>query len=166
MNKKALIITLTVAVIIIALVVTGIVGGIFLVKKYVNISKKSITGDKFVEIMEDNGFKVSDVKYQFKNADVKVKEAYVAQKDEYQIEFYTLKDEDDADLFFRINREKFDTDSAKTKVELSGKNYASFNVEANGKYKFLERIDETVIYINVDKEFKSDVKDMVKTLGY
>ena len=57
MNKKALIITLTVAVIIIALVVTGIVGGIFLVKKYVNISKKSITGDKFVEIMEDNGFK-------------------------------------------------------------------------------------------------------------
>ena len=166
MNKKALAITIIYAVVMISIIVSLIIGGIFLIKKYVHISKESITGEKFVEIMEDNDFKVSDVKYQFKNSDVKIKEAYVAKKDEYQIEFYTFEDVDDADYFFRINKEKFDSNSAKTRVDLNGKNYASFNIEANGKYKFLERIDETVIYINVDREYKDNVKDMVKILGY
>ena len=166
MKSKTEKIALAIAIILIILMVSGIIGGIFLFKKFVHITKESITADKFISIMEDNDFNVVDVTNQFKNADVYVKEGYVAKKDNYQIEFYTFKNVDDADTFFRINREKFDTNSAKTRVEFSGRNYSSFNVETNGKYKFLERIDKTVIYINADDDYKSDVKDAVKELGY
>ena len=159
-------VALIIAILIILLVVGGIIGGIVLIRKFVIITKDSITAEKFVSIMKDNDFDVYEVTDQFKGSDVYVKEGYVAKKDDYQIEFYTFKNVDDADTFFRINQEKFDTKTAKTKVQLSGKNYASFNVEANGKYKFLERIDKTVIYINVDDDYKSDIKSTVKKLGY
>ena len=147
-------IALAIAIVLILLVISGIVGGVILIKKFVHISKDSITSDKFIEIMEDNDFKVVEVTSQFKGSDIYVKEGYVAKKDEYQIEFYTFKNVDDADSFYNVNKAKFDTNVANTKVDFSGKNYATFNIEANGKYKFLERIDKTVIYINVDKNIK------------
>lgn len=166
MNSKTEKIALVIAILLIILFISGIVGGVFLVKKLIHVSKESITTEKFVEVMEDNDFKVANVTDQFKGSDIHVKEGYVARKDDYQVEFYTFKNEDDADSFYRVNKAKFDTDVANTRVQLSGKNYASFNIEANGKYKFLERIDKTVIYINVDKEYKSNVKNVVKKLGY
>jgi hypothetical protein len=159
-------VALAIAIILILLVISGIVGGVLLIKKFINISKDSITSDKFIEIMEDNDFKVVEVTKQFTGSDIYVKEGYVAKKDDYQIEFYTFKNVDDAESFYRVNEAKFDTNVANRRVELSGKNYASFNIEANGKYKFLERIDKTVIYINVDKDYKDDVKSIVKELGY
>jgi hypothetical protein len=157
-------VALAIAIILILLVISGIVGGVLLIKKFINISKDSITSDKFIEIMEDNDFKVVEVTKQFTGSDIYVKEGYVAKKDDYQIEFYTFKNVDDAESFYRVNEAKFDTNVANRRVELSGKNYASFNIEANGKYKFLERIDKTVIYINVDKDYKDDVKSIVKEL--
>lgn len=166
MKSKTEKIALVIAILIILLVIGGIIGGVFLIKKLINVSKEAITSEKFISIMEDNDFDVVEVTKQFSGSDVYVKEGYVAKKDGYQIEFYTFKNKDDADTFYRINKEKFDTDTAKTKVQFSGKNYATFNVEANGKYKFLERIDKTVIYVNVDDDYKSDIKSTVKKLGY
>ncbi len=166
MKSKTEKIALAIAIILIILIISGIIGGVILLKKVIHITKDSITSEKFISIMEDNDFDVIEVTDQFKGSDVYVKEGYVARKDDYQIEFYTFKNEDDADTFFRINREKFDANVAKSKVEMSGKNYSSFKLEANGKYKFLERINKTVIYINVDDDYKSDIKDTVKKLGY
>ena len=166
MKSKKEKIALIIAIIWIVIVIGAIVAGIFLFGKIVKITKNSITSEKFISIMEDNDFRVVDVTKQFENADIDVKEGYVAAKDDYQVEFYTFKNEDDAETFYKINMAKFDTDSAKTRIQLSGQNYSSFNVEANGKYKFLERINKTVIYLNVDDEYKGDVKDTLKELGY
>ena len=166
MKSKTEKIALIIAIIWVILVIAAIVGGVFLFKKFVGISKDSITADKFISIMEKNDFTIVNVTNQFEDADVDVKEGYVAKRENYQVEFYTFKNEDDAETFYKINQAKFDTNSAKTRIQLSGKNYSSFNVEANGKFKFLERINKTVIYINVDDEYKSDVKDVLKELGY
>lgn len=34
------------------------------------------------------------------------------------------------------------------------------------KYKALSRINETVIYLNIDKEYKKEVQRILKKLGY
>lgn len=157
-------VALAIAIVIIITVISAIVGGIVLISKLINHTKDSITADKFVSVMEDNGFEVTESKSRFLG--IRLDKGYIAKKDEYQIEFYTFKDLDSAKEFFRLNKAKYDTDSAKTRVDLSGRNYSSFNIEADGKYKLLERVDKTVVCVNVDKEYKNDAKNMVDKLGY
>lgn len=166
MKSKTEKIALIIAIVIILLVIIGgVIGGYFFFK-YVKLAKEAITSKEFIQIMEDNDFEIADVTEQFEDADIEVKKGYVALGDDYQIEFYTFDDEDEAKMFFKVNKAKFETDSASSEVSLNGKNYSVYSVTSNGKYKFVERIDKTVIYLNVDKEHKDDVKDLVKELGY
>lgn len=159
-------VALAIAILIIILVISGIIGGVFLITKLVNVTKDSITGEKFAVIMEKNGFDVSEKKNEFLGPYIKLDKAYVAEKDDYEIEFYTFKNESSAEEFFNTQKRKLDSDNARTRVDFSGKNFATFNIETNGRYKFLERVDKTVICLNVDKDYKDDVKDAVKDLGY
>lgn len=69
-------------------------------------------------------------------------------------------------MFYKINKAKFENSAATSQVTFNGKNYSSYSITTGGKYKFVERVEKTVIYLNVDKEYKDDVKDLVKELGY
>lgn len=157
-------VALVIAILIIILVISGIVGGVFLVKKL--MYKDSITGEKFVSVMEDNSFYVVDIKERLDDSYFAINEAYVAKKDEYQVEFYTFKNDEAANYFYETNKKKNDSNTVNTKIDFKGENYAVFNIETKTKYKFLEIIDKAVIYINADKEYKDSVKDIVKKLGY
>lgn len=162
MNKKALLIVLIVVLILAAVIAAGV----FLVVKFVNVEKEALTAKEFISIMEDEDFLVGEVTDQFEDADIEVEEAYVAVGDDYQIEFYTFEDEENAEMFFKVNKAKFDEDSASSKVSLNGKNFTSFSITADGEYRFVERVDETVIYLDVDEEYKDEVKEIIEKLGY
>ena len=45
-------------------------------------------------------------------------------------------------------------------------NFSTYTLTTNDKYKLLSRIDNTVLYIDVVKDAKSEVKELVKHLGY
>lgn len=163
MNKKALVVVLIVVLIIVAVVA---IGGCLIVK-FLNIEKESLTVKEFISIMEDNDFEVEEVTNQFDDADIEIEEAYVAVGEDYQIEFYTFEDDENAEMFFKVNKAKFDEDVARGRVSVNGKNYDSFSIIADGEYRFVERVDETVIYLDVDEEYKDEVKELVKEeLGY
>lgn len=162
MNKKALVIILIVVLILAAVIAAGV----FLVAKFVNVEKEALTAKEFISIMEDEDYLVGEVTDQFEDADIEVEEAYVAVGDDYQIEFYTFEDEENAEMFFKVNKAKFDEDSASSKVSLNGKNFTSFSITADGEYRFVERVDETVIYLDVDEEYKDEVKEIIEKLGY
>ena len=97
MNKKALVVVLIV-VLIIAAVVT--IGGCLIVK-FLNIEKESLTVKEFISIMEHNDFEVEEVTNQFDDADIEIEEAYVAVGEDYQIEFYTFEDDENAEMFLK-----------------------------------------------------------------
>lgn len=163
MNKKALVVVLIVVLLIAAVISTGV----YLVVKFVNAEKEALTAKEFISIMEEKDFLVGEVTDQFEDADIEVEEAYVAVGDDYQIEFYTFEDEENAEMFFKVNKAKFDEDSASSRVTLNGKNFTSFSITTDGEYRFVERVDETVIYLDVDEEYKDEVKELVKEeLGY
>lgn len=131
--------------------------------------KTSITASTFNTTMKEKGYTVQDVGSQFSNYNY-VKQAYVAvNKDySYQIEFYELQDDSYATSFYNNNKSNFESSkgnaSAETSVALS--NYAKYTLSANGKYKVISRIDNTVIYVDVDDNYKGDVTSLLDELGY
>ena len=86
----------------------------------------------------------------------------------YQIEFYELSDSDYASSFFNNNKKTFEDSksSGSAETSVSAGNNAKYTLTTNGKFKVVSRIDNTVIYLNVDDDYKSSVKDVLKDLGY
>lgn len=130
---------------------------------------KSITADDFKEKMEDKKYSVTDATYQFAGADY-IEKAYIALKSDssYQIEFYQISNEEYAVSFYNNNKSIFENSksSTSTYTETNLGNHAKYALESDGKYKVVSKIDNTVIYLNVDSKYKDEVKDILKKLGY
>lgn len=166
MKTKGEKIAFIVAIILIVLFITGLVFGIRAFIKNVKFIKDAVSVKEFTSIMRDNDFDVVDVTDQFADADIKVKEARVAKRGGYQIEFYTFDESSDAELFYRVNKAKFEEDYINTRADLQGRNYQSYTITTKDKYQFIIQVEKSVVYVNADKEYKNDVKEIVKKLGY
>lgn len=46
------------------------------------------------------------------------------------------------------------------------KNYSKYVLSTNGKYKVISRIDNTVIYCDIDDNYKSVVKEVLEEIDY
>ena len=164
MKKPVIIITIIVAVV---LVVDIIMGAVFV--KVLGKKKTAISASDFKSTMEDKDFYITDAKSQFSGADY-IEHVYVAVSEDYgyQVEFYEMTDEDDAVSFFNDNKEIFEDSkgSGSSETSTSLKNYSKYTLSTNGKYKVVSRIDNTVIFLNVDDEYKDEVKDLLNELGY
>jgi len=88
--------------------------------------------------------------------------------DDYQIEFYELSNEENAIDMYATNKIRFETSKGNSSAvtNFDFKNYSKYTLTTNGKYKVLSRIDNTLIYIDVDKDYKDIVKDLLKEIGY
>lgn len=131
--------------------------------------REAIDEDKFISIMTNEGFNIVNVEEQFAEYGY-FEEAYVALEGSgnYQIEFYELEDASYAVSFYNTNKEIFEASktgsSIYTNVDLTDTNKYTLTTET--EYKVLSRIEETVIYLNVDKEYKEEVTNILKKLGY
>ena len=95
-------------------------------------------------------------------------EAYIAQKDDYQIEFYKLSSEENAVNMYDTNKAKFETQKGNnaTSTNANMKNYSTYSLNSNGKYKYISRIDDTFVYVDVDENNKEAIRDIIKEIGY
>lgn len=100
----------------------------------------------------------------------KEKKVYIASgKDStYQIEFYELSDEENAIKFYNNNQSIFESTKGSNSSESSAslKNYSKYVLSTNGKYKVISRIDNTVIYCDIDDNYKSVVKEVLEEIDY
>ena len=132
-------------------------------------NKTAITSDKFISIMEEENFDIVNALEQFSDYD-EIKEAYIALEDDgdYQIEFYVLDNDNNAIKLYNHNKEIFEDSkgsvSSYTNVDLN--NINKYTLSTNGKFNIVSRIDNTMIYLSVDYEFKDEVIDILKKLGY
>ena len=163
--KKSVIIAIIAVVIVIAIVI-AIVGVIF---TNLNKEKTSITASSFYTTMSQKGYIVQDASSQFSEYNY-IKHAYIAASKDYsyQIEFYELLDDSYATSFYNNNKSIFESskenNSAETSVGL--KNYSKYTLSSNGKYMVVSRIDNTVIYVDVDNNYKDTVNAILDELGY
>ena len=150
------------------LVIAGIVVGVVIINK--NLNKESISANDFKNIMEDKDFEIVDVMDQFEEYDEYIKKAYIALEEDYdyQIEFYKLDEEDDAISFYKTNKEKFEASKGSSSVEtkVSMGNNSKYTLKTNDEYKVVSRIEDTVIYVDVDEKYEDEVKEILKEIGY
>lgn len=160
--KKTII---TVVIVIIAIILIGV--GVLLIN--LNKEKESITASEFYEYATKKGYSVYDVNKQFSEYDY-IKQVYVAAgKDlKYQIEFYEIQDDEYATKFYNYNKSIFESSKGNSSAEtnVGMKNYSKYTLSTNGKYMVVSRINNTVIYVEVDDNYKDTIKSILKELGY
>lgn len=131
--------------------------------------KTPITADEFCDKLESKGFVVSDSSYaysQYKD----ISESYIAISPDYkyQIEFIVADSTSGATSLYNTNKSKFELGkggySKNKSVEMA--NYATYSLLSNGKYQVISRIDDTLVYVNVDEQYKDDVQSILSELGY
>ena len=163
--KKGIIIGIIIFLIIILALV--IIGGMFF--KSAIQPKTSITASDFYNIMSQKNYTVQDATNQFASYDY-IKKVYLAQDSnaKYQIEFYEVADEATSVTFFENNKSIFENSKGNSSSSgyLNGVNFSTYSVTANNKYKGLSRINNTIIYYDVDSTYKNDVENVLKELGY
>lgn len=131
-------------------------------------NKSPIKVDNFETKMEESGYLVQDVTT--KSSDDYVEKAYLAvDKDgKYQIEFYVFSNKENAKQFYNSNKSIFEESKTVKAIEhyTSAGNHDKYTLEVDKKYKVVSRIADTVIYIDADATYKSDIKDALKNIGY
>lgn len=161
--KKSMII----GIVAIVAVVLIIIGGVVFIK--LNKEKPSIDAQTFKTTMEEKGYQLADAKSQFSEYDY-IEKVYLAadSKFSYQIEFYQLVDNDNANQFYITNMTKFENSKSSSSIEttVNGKNYSKYTLLSNGKYMVISVINNTAIYVNVDESHKEEVDNILNELGY
>lgn len=165
--KKSVIITIAICIIVFILLL--VLGGFFLVKNVLNHEKNSITVEEFKSAMKNKGYIIIDVREQFASYDY-IKDAYIAMTDngEYQIEFYKMSDKENAVMFYEHNKSVFESSKSSSSAQTNNdmKNYSKYTLQSNNKYMVISRIEDTVVYVNVDSKYKDNIKDILKEIGY
>lgn len=129
--------------------------------------KVAKTADEFKAIAEEKGYVVND---DTGTADPAVMEKIlVATKDDaYQVEFYDFTSADEAKELFDYIANALDGQySVKTltkKVSVSDYNYYGF--ESGNVFMVVIRVDDTVFYSGVAKEYKEAVNEIIEIMGY
>lgn len=130
-------------------------------------SKESISAETFVNSLKDMGYAVTYVSDQYSSYP-QIKTAIVAQKEGYQVEFYILDNEANAQSMFNTNKEIFRNSTGNVSGEFSTSisNYATYTLQSNNRYMYLSRIDNTLFYADVDKKYADAVINVTNAILY
>lgn len=154
--------------IIISVIIAVVVLGTVLMFAFAQ-NKTPITAEDFKNKMEEKEYIIGDASEQFAEYGYINKSYIAANKDyTYQIEFYEILDSEYASSFFNLNKQVFEERKGNivTETNVNLKNYSVYTLSTDNKYRVLSRIDNTVIYVNVDKQYKDEVKGILDELGY
>jgi len=125
--------------------------------------KKPITEESFKEKLESKGYVISDATNEFSDYDY-ITKVYSAINKEFRIQFYNLKDEEHARMFYR---------NTELSIEQSKENFinktstsSKYTILSNTSYKVISRISNTVICLQVPNFSMKEAKEILKELGY
>ena len=128
--------------------------------------KTAITMSTFDTKAEEAGFTVIDAANQFGEGEIE--SVHIAMADNYQIEFYIVPTEQQAIAAYNQNKANFELSkgSGSSNSETNIANYSKYTQTSAGMYSVISRIDNTFIYVNADANYKSEINDFLKAIGY
>ncbi|MBE6752779.1 MAG: hypothetical protein E7559_00245 [Ruminococcaceae bacterium] len=131
--------------------------------------KVSVDAAAFTSAMEELGYTVKSESYQFQGATKEIK-VYLAYDNDGNdlIEFYVLDSAETAVALFNDNKAFFESSvsGASSKSSVSAANYNTFRLTADGEFKVLSRIDNTMVFVSVPTEYKDAVNTALDKIGY
>ena len=136
---------------------------LFLLLFTIGCSKKSINTSEFKSIVRDNGYYVISIKDQFKEYNY-ITEALLARKDNVNIEFYVMIDDENAKAFYDLNKEVMD--AYRTSDSMYKDKQNKYVLSTDERYMVISLIDNTCIYVDTEITNKAKVNSILKKLGY
>lgn len=132
-------------------------------------NKTALTAENFKSKVEAKGYTVQDATSQFSsNSEISKVYIAIASDSSYQIEFYVLDSTDNAVSFYNNNKSIFEQSKSNGSGETNSEigNHSKYTLKTNGTYKVISRIDNTVVYLNVNSTYKKNIDKILKELGY
>lgn len=134
-------------------------------------NKKPVSAKEFESIAKSNGYIVG-IDDQLENSYDYIENVRIAidTEDNYQIDLYILTDDEYAKEIFENNKAMLD-DVAKEEGnssyrETSSSKYDGYSATTSESYLYVARIENTVVYANVNIEHQDEVQEFIKELGY
>ena len=129
-------------------------------------TKYALSPSEFKTQMKYNKYIIEDItdNYQYEG----LFKAYKASNKKYDIKYYKLKTIEQAISFYESSQVNLDINKISNKKEtnISTKHYSKYTLTTSDSYLVLSRIDDTVIYTSIDKNYKAQVKKIIKKIGY
>lgn len=134
-----------------------------------SLTKKTLDNTRFISIMSDNNFKVTNVTDQYNNYEfIKSVQVAISENNDFQIEFYELDTIENAQKMFESNKSDFEEEKSSSAFtsNINMTNYNTFTLSDDTIYRYICRVDNTLVYINTIKEHQKEVKEIIESLGY
>ena len=126
--------------------------------------KEALNEKDITEKLNEQDFMVSDFTSQME--DDSMKSVLIANNGNYQIEYYEFESEKRAKKAFNDNVDMFETINDKKGTTKSDETYDKYIQELSDTYNSLTRVGKTLIYASVNIEYKKDLNNLLKDLGY
>ncbi|MGN0430917.1 MAG: hypothetical protein ACI4EQ_01005 [Lachnospiraceae bacterium] len=130
-------------------------------------NRTAVSVSEFNNVLEDKGYIIEDATGQI--APESITAISLAVGDDYQIEFYEFKNNAAATAVFNENKnifESYASGGASAEITKNIMNYSYYSVTSSGTYYMLAKIDNTMLYAVADSEYKDEIVEIVKELGY
>lgn len=133
-------------------------------------NKTSVTGSRFAEISQEQGFVAVNVIEQLDSPGL-FESAYITNLDDNNgIFFLEFKEKKDAKSYFANAARKFKVEVKEAGEDNSKQedleNYCYYIATVNGQYMHVVRVKDTVLYAQVDEDHTKTVQKMVSEIGY
>jgi len=135
--------------------------------------KPAITTEQLVEKVEKAGLYYEDNTEDYASYDYVEKVITVAKLDGanvlWQFDFIEASEEKYSKGMFETNKKTFEDGSSdnSTKSSVNLANYSTFKMETKGSsFRYLCRIDNTLVYVDIDSDYKDEVVDFLEDIGY
>lgn len=131
-------------------------------------NRKAITTEEFENKAKSHNYTIIDATAQYKDSEFVDKATLASNASNWKVEFYILKDKNSAASVYEYNKEDFIKSKGNGSKETSESigNYSNYSLTTNGNYKYLSKIDNTLIYVVADEKYTEDIKGFVQELGY
>lgn len=131
-------------------------------------NKTAASIETFEQVSKEHGNEIIDITDQFQSYENLEKVIISKNTDDWNVEFYILNSEDSASSMFNLNKETFEKEKKDISSQSSSSfgNYETYTLTTGDYYMHLCRVDNTFLYVKVNKENKDAVKKLIKDLGY
>lgn len=126
--------------------------------------KKALTKDELINRLSEQGFIVNDSTMQIEDENINFVAS--ANNNLYQIEIYIFDELEYAKQAYLTNKESFINLSSKKGKEKTSDNYEKYTQILTDTYNLVIRVENTLIYSVVSKDYKNDLNKVIKNIGY
>jgi len=133
-------------------------------------NKTAVSGDKFVNVITNAGFKVYDIMGELEEENI-FKSAYAVEHENGDFTYFLeFKKKGNAKSYFASVARKFKTEVNEAGIDNSDskdyENYCYYAATVNGKYLHIVRVKNTVIYAEVSEDNMNSVQTIVNKIKY